>query len=295
MRLRKQACAWLAVVFCLWMGSANVRGQVNTVNLAGTVVDPSGGAVQGAKVTATSQSTGVSRSVVTNANGRYEIIGLPPGAYSLSVETGGFATLTNPSLTLVLGTTAEYNPQLALKTTAQTVSVEVRTELVETSKTEVSQSITGTQINNLPINRRDYINFALLTPQSARDDTPSIGAAPTSGLNFGGQRGRSNEISVDGADAVNNSVNGVRATVSQEAVQEFQVITSNYMPEYGRAMGGVVNIVTKSGSNELHGNIFGYLRLAALQARNPFSVDGNFNPATDSVELTPVKQSFTRV
>jgi hypothetical protein len=277
------------------MGSAKVQGQVNTVNLSGTVLDPSGGAVQGAKLTATSAATGVSRSATTNANGRYEIIGLPPGGYSLGVESSGFATLTNPALTLVLGTNAEYNPQLALKSTAQTVTVEARTELVETSKTEVSQSITANQINNLPINRRDYINFALLTPQSARDDTPSIGAAPTSGLNFGGQRARSNEISVDGADAVNNSVNGVRATVSQEAVQEFQVITSNYMPEYGRAMGGVVNIVTKSGSNELHGNVFGYLRLAALQARNPFSVDGSFNPATDSVELTPVKQSFTRV
>jgi len=295
MRLRTLACAWLVVVGCIWMWSGSVWGQVNTVNLAGTVLDPSGGAVQGAKVTATRAATGTARAATTNANGRYEIIGLPPGTYSLTVESTGFATLANFSLTLVLGTTAEYNPQLALKTTAQTVSVEARTELVETSKTEVSQSITGTQINNLPINRRDYINFALLTPQSARDDTPSIGAAPTSGLNFGGQRARSNEISVDGADAVNNSVNGVRATVSQEAVQEFQVITSNYMPEYGRAMGGVVNIVTKSGSNELHGNIFGYLRLAALQARNPFSVDGSFNPATDSVELTPVKQSFTRV
>ena len=78
-------------------------------------------------------------------------------------------------------------------------------------------------------------------------------------------------------------------------MQEFQVITSNYMPEYGRAMGGVVNIVTKSGSNRVHGNIFGFLRLAALQARDPFSVQGTFNPATDSVDLVPVKQSFTRV
>ena len=166
---------------------------------------------------------------------------------------------------------------------------------METTKSDVSQTITPTQIDNLPINRRDYINFALLTPQSARDDTPSIGAAPTSGLNFGGQRGRSNEISVDGADAVDNSTNGVRATVSQEAVQEFQVITSNYMPEYGRAMGGVVNIVTKSGSNEVHGNIFGFLRLAALQARDPFSVQGAFDPASESVLFNAVKQSFTRV
>src|SRR5207244_287163 len=122
-----------------------------------------------------------------------------------------------------------------------------------------------------------------------------IGAAPTSGLNFGGQRARSNEVSVDGADAVDKSVGGVRATVSQEDVQEFQVITSNYMPEYGRATGGVVNIVTKSGANQVHGNAFGFLRATAIQARDPFSVQGSFNPATDSVTLTPVKQSYTRV
>src|SRR5207253_6704522 len=134
-----------------------------------------------------------------------------------------------------------------------------------------------------PINERNYINFTLLNSQTARDNTPSIGAAPTSGLNFGGQRARSNEVSVDGADAVDKSVGGVRATVSQEDVQEFQVITSNYMPEYGRATGGVVNIVTKSGANQVHGNAFGFLRATAIQARDPFSVQGSFNPATDSV------------
>src|SRR5258708_29548114 len=127
------------------------------------------------------------------------------------------------------------------------------------------------------------------------DESPSMGGGATSGRNFGGQRGRSNEVSVDGADAVDKSVGGVRATVSQEAVQEFRVITSNSMPEYGRAMGGVVNIVTKSGSNQLHGNLFGFLRNGAIQAQNPFSVQGAFNPATDTVTLKPVKQSFTRV
>src|SRR5207245_2902415 len=90
-------------------------------------------------------------------------------------------------------------------------------------------------------------------------------------------------------------VDAVRSTVSQEEVKQFQVITSNYMPEYGRATGGVVNIVTKSGANQVHGNAFGFLRATAIQARDPFSVQGSFNPATDSVTLTPVKQSYTRV
>ena len=259
------------------------------------MTDPQGLAVNGAKVTVTSNATGAERTAATDSAGRYELIGLAPGNYSIAIEAGGFAKFESTGLVLTLGVAAEYNPQLSLKATTATVSVTAEASLVETTKSDVSQTITPTQIDNLPINRRDYINFALLTPQSARDDTPSIGAAPTSGLNFGGQRGRSNAISVDGADAVDNSTNGVRATVSQEAVQEFQVITSNYMPEYGRAMGGVVNIVTKSGSNEIHGNVFGFLRLAALQARDPFSVQGTFDPTSESVLFDAVKQSFTRV
>jgi outer membrane receptor protein involved in Fe transport len=275
--------------------SATARAQVNTVNVSGTVLDPQGLAVKDARLTLKNLATGAERSATSDDNGRYEIIGVPPGNYSMTVGAPGFATLTNSSMTLALGAMAEYDPQLQLKTSAQTVSVEAAPALIDTTKTDVSTTINETQINDLPINGRNYINFTLLNSQAARDDTPSIGAAPTSGLNFGGQRARSNEVSVDGADAVDNSVNGVRATVSQEAVQEFQVITSNYMPEYGRAMGGVVNIVTKSGSNEVHGDVFGFLRNSAIQAQNPFSVKGVFDPATESVSTIPVKQSYTRV
>jgi len=282
-------CAFVA---CAWEPA---RAQVNTVNVSGTVLDPQGLGVKGARLTLKNLATGAERAANADVSGRYEIIGVPPGKYSMTVEAEGFATLTNSSMTLALGSIAEYNPQLQLRATAQTVSVQAAPELVDTYKTDVSTTINQIQINDLPINGRNYINFTLLNSQAARDDTPSIGAAPTSGLNFGGQRGRSNEVSVDGADAVDNSVNGVRATVSQEAVQEFQVITSNYMPEYGRAMGGVVNIVTKSGSNEVHGDVFGFLRDSAIQAQNPFSVKGIFNPATESVSTVPVKQSYTRV
>jgi hypothetical protein len=289
--------ALFTIILCAVILTTSIpaRAQVNTVNVAGTVLDPQGLAVKGAKVTLKNLATGAARETTSGADGRYEIIGVPPGRYSMTVEAEGFATLTNFSMTLALGATAEYNPQLQLKTTTQSIRVEAAPELVDTSKTDVSTTINQTQINDLPINGRNYINFTLLNSQAARDDTPSIGAAPTSGLNFGGQRGRSNEVSVDGADAVDNSVNGVRATVSQEAVQEFQVITSDYMPEYGRAMGGVVNIVTKSGSNEVHGDVFGFLRNTGIQAQNPFSVKGVFDPTTESFSTVPVKQSYTRV
>jgi hypothetical protein len=284
----------LLVVLVL-MAPGTSRAQVNTVNLSGTVMDPQGLAVKGAKITIVNPGTGLERTVTSDANGHYEVVGLPPDNYSLTVEAAGFATLTNTSFQLTLGTNPEYNPQLQLQSQGATVSVTAEPDLVDTTKTDVSSTINQIQIDNLPINGRNYINFSLLDSQVARDDTPSIGAAPTSGLNIGGQRGRSNEVSVDGADAVDNSTNGVRATVSQEAVQEFQVITSNYMPEYGRAMGGVVNIVTKSGSNQTHGDLFGYLRDSAIQARDPFSVTADCDVATLTCGTKPVKQSYTRV
>jgi len=280
----------LIAVLVLVMAGAS-WAQVNTVNLSGTVMDPQGLAVKGAKITINNPGTGLERQVTSDANGHYEIVGLPPGTYTLTVGTAGFATLTNTSFKLTLGTTPEYNPQLQLQSQGATVNVTAEPDLVETEKTDISTTVNQLQINNLPINGRSYINFTLLDSQTSRDSAPSIGAAPTSGLNFGGQRARSNEVSVDGADAVDNSVNGVRATVSQEAVQEFQVITNNYMPEYGRATGGVVNIVTRSGSNEVHGDVFGFLRDSAIQARNPFSV--KVDPTTG--EAVPVKQSYTRV
>jgi outer membrane receptor protein involved in Fe transport len=286
-----------ALLLLLVLGCATTApAQVNTATLSGTVSDPQGLPVKGATVTLTNAGTGAQRTSVTDDDGRYGLIGLPPGQYKMTVDGGAsFAVYQNPSVVLTVGEAAILNASLQLRGRQDTVTVTSEAALIEVQKTDVSSTIDSRQITNLPINERNYINFTLLNSQAARDDTPSIGAAPTSGLNFGGQRARSNEVSVDGADAVDKSVGGVRATVSQEAVQEFQVITSNYMPEYGRATGGVVNIVTKSGSNDVHGNAFGFLRATAIQARDPFSVQGSFNPATDSVTLTPSKQSYTRV
>src|SRR5262249_49107491 len=155
---------------------------------------------------------------------------------------------------------------------------------------------------NRAVNGRNYINFTLTDSQVVRDNSPSLGgAAPTSGLNMSGQRARSNLVNVDGADATDNSVNGVRSTVSQEAVQEFQIITNGYAAEYGRASGGVVNIITRSGSNDFHGDVFGYLRNRNFQAVNPFAVCLNPpcpNPAYTRVQAGaafggPIKKDKT--
>src|SRR6202158_499083 len=292
MRSGQGVCAWVILGVLLLSCAAMATGQVNSADLSGTVADPSGATVNNAKVTVTFLSTGAVRSATTDESRHYTFLQLTPGRYKLSVDAGAdFATLEISDLVLTVGSAATYDAHLQLRTQSQTIVIEGTTALVETQKTEVSQTIDERRIDNLPINGRNYINFTLTNSQTNRDASPSIGAAPTSGLNFGGQRARSNEVSVDGADAVDNSVNGIRATVSQEAVQEFQIILSNYNAEYGRAMGGVVNIVTKGGANDIHGNVFGFLRNKAFQARNPFSVE--VDPATGAVN--PVKQAYTRV
>jgi hypothetical protein len=281
------------VVFCvaILLGAGSAVAQVNTATLSGDVIDPQGLAVRGAKVTVTLLATGSDRSVNADDSGHYTLVGLVPGVYKMRVETGSnFAPYERPNVQLTVGEQATANVTLQLGTQTQTVTVTTETSPVEVTRSESSQTVEQRQIDNLPINGRNYINFTLINSQTLRDNSNAIGPAPNSGLSISGSRARSNMVSVDGADAVDNSVNGIRSTVSQEAVQEFQMILSNYNAEYGRATGGVVNIVTKSGSNDFHGDVFGYLRNKSFQARNPFSVEVDPNG-----DLIPTKQAYTRV
>jgi hypothetical protein len=191
------------------------------------------------------------------------------------VEAAGFGKVEAKDVTITVGGTQEFPVTLAVATGKEVVEVSSQAELVETSRTSTTDTIGQRRIDNLPINGRNYINFTLTDSQVVRDNAPNTGAAPTSGLNMSGQRARANLVNVDGADATDNATNGVRSTVSQEDVQEFQIITNNYAAEYGRASGGVVNIITRSGSNDFHGDVFGYLRNRNFQAVNPFSTVPN--------------------
>jgi hypothetical protein len=245
-----------------------------TGDLHVTVKDPKGDVVTNATVTARDEARAFERSTATNTEGEYRILALPPGNYSVVIEAPGFAKTTR-NQAITVGQMADLPVTLSVAGAPETVNVSAAAELVERQRSSSTDTIEQRQIDNLPINGRNYINFALTDSRLARDDAPSIGAAPTSGLNMSGQRARANLVNVDGADAVDNSTNGIRSTVSQEAVQEFQIQTNGYAAEYGRASGGVVNIITRSGSNAMHGSLFGYLRNRNFQAVNPFSTVSN--------------------
>jgi hypothetical protein len=281
-------------ILCLLLlgWAATTSAQVNTATLSGAVSDPQGLPVKGAKVTVTNAGTGAQRNSVTDDAGRYNLVGLPPGRYNMTVDGGAnFGVYENASLVLTVGESANFDPRLELKGMQQSVTVSAETAPIETTKSDVSQTVEQRRIDNLPINGRSYINFTLTNSQATRDMAPTIGPAPNSGLSIGGARARGTAVSVDGADAVDNSINAIRSTLSQDGIQEFQLILSNYNAEYGRASGGVINIVSKSGTNEFHGNAFGYFRNKAFQARNPFS--GQVDSVTGN--LDPIKQAYTRV
>ena len=273
------------------------QGGAATGDLHITVKDPKGGLVPNAAVMVRDPAKGLERAGTGDGQGGYSVTLLPPGSYSVTAEAPGFAKTEASGVTITVGGVVELPIELAVASGKEVVEVSSQTEMIETSRSSTTDTIGQRRIDNLPINGRNYIQFTLTDSQVGRDNAPSLGgAAPTSGLNISGQRARSNLVNVDGADATDNSVNGVRSTVSQEAVQEFQIITNSYAAEYGRAAGGVVNIITRSGSNAFHGDVYGFLRNRDFQAVNPFSTVSN--PAYTRVQAGtafggPIKKDKT--
>jgi Carboxypeptidase regulatory-like domain/TonB dependent receptor len=286
----RSLCAWIVFCALTLACAARAAAQASTADLSGSITDSSGAGIKGAKVTATLISTGSARIASTDEAGHYTFLHLTPGTYKVTVEASGFKLSQNSNVEIIVGEVKQYDAELQIGTVNETTEVTAGVALLELQRSQNSDSVNGSDINSLPNLSGDYLAATRRFSQWTSDSAPSIGAAPTSGTSVGGQRARGNEISVDGGDAVDNSVNGMRPTVSQEAVEEYQIITSNYDAEYGRATGGVINIISKHGGNDLHGNVYGYFRHKDLQARNPFSV--NVDPATGA--LIPVKQAFTR-
>ncbi len=255
----------------LMVGLTAFSQTVSTAQLSGTVHDHTGAVVPNASVKIDDPSKGFSRSTTTDGQGGYHFLLLPPGTYAVTAAAPGFNAITESNVVLTVGQSVELAITLPLGEARVSIIVQSNAELIETQRSSQATTVDQQRINNLPINGRNYINFTLTNSQIARDAAPSIGAIPTTGLNFGGIRARSNSINVDGADAGDYISGGARTTVSQDAVQEFQIITNGFSAQYGRASGGVVNIVTKSGTNATHGSAFGFLRNRYIQATNPFS------------------------
>lgn len=268
-----------ALAICAFAAASAIgQTQAAAADLTGTVTDPTGAVVSGATVTAKGIGNGLSRTVTASAEGGYQFIGLPPGDYEISAEAATFKKVVISPVKLTVGQSADLTIKLELGEASAIVNVSGDdVQLVETTKTTVSNTIEQVRINNLPINERSATGFALTISTVGRDNGRPVGPAPTSGLNIGGQRGRSTQVNVDGADFTDNSINAARSTVSQEAVQEFQVTTNSYSAEFGRATGGIVNVVTKRGTRDFSGNLFGFARHKSFQSRNAFAplIDGD--------------------
>jgi hypothetical protein len=258
------------LVGVLLPAAAAAQARLTGADVQGTVTDESGAVLPGVTVSATNLETGLVRTSVTAGEGRYVIPALPPGPYKISAELQGFATATRQGVVLVLGQLATADFGLKLAGGHEEITITAQGAVVDPSHTSVSTVVGQQQIQSLPINGRNFISFSVITPGVTTDRTPQQGASATSGLSFAGQRARSNNIMVDGLDNNDLVVGSVRATFSQEAVREFQVLTNSYSAEFGKASGGIVNIVTKSGTNDFHGNAFLYYRDKSLNAKDHF-------------------------
>ncbi|MGI8991586.1 MAG: TonB-dependent receptor [Bryobacteraceae bacterium] len=248
-----------------------------TATLDGVATDATDAAIPGVKVTLTSNDTGIARASTTDERGEYRFLLVPPGIYNLQAEKTGFGVQLTKNLELTVGQTAVLNLKLNVGASAQAIEVNTDVTAIETERATQSDTITQREVRNLPINRRDYLSFALLAPgvsdSKALADSNNfrVRQTPDSGLSFYGSNGRGNTVNVDGGES-NDSGGGVRPTVGQDTVQEFQINRSNYSAEYSSSRGGVINIVTKSGGNRFHGSTFGFFRDRILDAADPFAI-----------------------
>lgn len=247
------------------------QATITYAQLNGTVQDASGRVLPKASVLLRSLDTNQTYKSVTNDAGFYVVPNLPPGRYEEVVEYSGLGKYTNSGIVLSVGQTATVNLTLKLATVRETVEVTTEVPPVEPTRTELSQVIDTKQIESLPISGRLFTDFALLTPGVATGRTSlqsTITEFEVTRVSFGGMRDLSNIVTVDGADTINTVTGSQRATPPQEAVSEFRVVNNNFGAEYGRALGGIVNIVTKSGTNTLHGSVYEYLQSSATDSRS---------------------------
>src|SRR6267378_6510090 len=270
----------LLAILLLLAATAGASAQ-NLQNGAvrGFVYDASGAAIPGAKVTLNSPATGLKRELTTNADGGYDFESLTPGEYTLVVESPSFATYTVKQLVVNVGASLALDVHMRVKTAEQSITVTAEdVGVVDTSTAGISQLLDSKSLESLPFPGRDYRDLAQLTP------TAQVVPGLRGNIRLGGQQSDYTGLVIDGADTTNNffgenfgSLETKNLTVPIEAVQEFQVVTNGFAPEFGRATGGLLNVITKSGTNVLHGEAHEYFRSAGLTKddalNNPSNID----------------------
>jgi len=266
-------------VLVLLGSSISAFTQVTTAQaqLNGVLRDQSGGAVVNASITLREVDTNRIYTTHSNDVGYYILPNLSPARYELTAEYSGFAKFTQTGIVLTVGQAATIDIMLKVATAGEKVVVSTEAPVIEPTRTEISQVVDTEQIRALPISGRLFTDFALLSPGVAIGHTsaqspftdPSVVR-----ISFGGQRDLNNAVTVDGADNINTANGSQRATPSQEAVSEFRVVNNSFGAEYGRALGGIVNIVTKSGTNDFHGSIYDYLQNNVTNAKSLLTLPG---------------------
>jgi hypothetical protein len=267
---------------------ASPRAQSTTDGaIGGSVKDPNGAVVQNATVTVRNEETNKETSATTDDEGRFRVTGLQPGNYTVAINVQNFAPFNQSKIVVEVGRVTSIDVPLALPGATEVVEVTSEAPVINTTQQDFSTNINQTSINELPINGRRWSNFALLTPGAVPDGTFGL-------ISFRGISGLLNNNTIDGGDnnqaffAEERGRTRISYSISQAAIREFQVNTSSYSAEYGRSAGGVVNAVTKSGTNEFHGQAFYYQRNNKWGARNPRSfVNQNINGVFTPVAFKP--------
>src|SRR5690349_9703262 len=274
--MRIPICLYAALLVFIVSGLGAAQHNVTSGTLSGRIEDESGAVVSGVTVTATHLETNQQLTTVSDVEGRYRFPYLRTGAYDLKVEAQGFESLTK-QLTVLVGQALDLPIKLDGAGLSAQVNIATDVPLVETVRTQITETIRPREINELPLNGRNYLDLALLIPGVSPTNTGSnqrfaeTSAVPGQGISIAGQRNLYNSFIVDGVSANDDAADLTGTYYSQEVIDQFQVVTSGGIAEFGRASCGVVNILTKSGTNDLRGDVYGFIRNQRFDARNPLA------------------------
>jgi hypothetical protein len=275
---RRQARGLLLIAVGFLLCARGAMAQLTSADVLGTVTDSSGAELPGATVTLENLATHATRTTLSGASGNYIFGLLPPAHYSIKVESVGFKTYTIPDLGVEAGDRARADATMAIGQTSQTVEVVAQTPLLQADSATVSNTVTDRAVQDLPLNGRNFVQLVQLVPGA--NEGPGNGLTsggrpddrrPTNGFSINGQDDTLNNEVIDGLDNNERIIGTIGVKPSVDAIQEISVETNNYAPEIGRTAGGVVNIITKSGTNAFHGSVYEFFRNDDLDARNAFS------------------------